>query len=102
MATRCDSVGTLSGGSGKVRPSSTKRLDYASSSLDPSPAAEARPRPARDLILAACGDEAPPPTPTEAVVATEAPLVEETATPEEATAVVEQATPEVERATPVA
>ena len=37
------------------------------------------------LILAACGDEAPPPTPTEAVVATEAPQVEETATPEEPT-----------------
>src|SRR5215212_10074212 len=53
------------------------------------------------LILAACGDEAPPPTPTEAVVATEAPEVEETAVPEEATAVAKVATPEAQAATPV-
>jgi hypothetical protein len=49
MAARCDSVGTLSGGSGKVRPSSTKRLNHARSSLDPSPAADACRRRRRDL-----------------------------------------------------
>src|SRR5215203_5715972 len=54
------------------------------------------------LILAACGDEAPPPTPTAAVVATQAPEVEETATTEEATAVTEEATPAARAATPVA
>ena len=42
------------------------------------------------LILAACGDQAPPPAPTAAVVATKAPQVEETAAPAAATA---QATP---------
>ena len=44
------------------------------------------------LFLAACGDEAPPPTPTEEVVATEVTEVEETVVADEATA---EASPEV-------
>ena len=59
------------------------------------------------VILAACGDQAPPPAPTAAVVATQAPQVQKTAAPAAATAqatpvVAEEATPRVRLATPVA
>src|SRR4051794_27648139 len=54
------------------------------------------------LVLAACGDQAPAPTPTQAVVATNAPQVEKTATAEETAPVTQRATPAVQRATPIA